>query len=60
MQNSHLNNGTLALTYLPNLARPYDLELIFTEFGHQGAQFWIVFTIGHLSDQILWKKVQGH
>ncbi len=35
MQNSHFNNRTLALTYLPDLAQPYDLEPIFTEFGHQ-------------------------
>ena len=34
---SHLNNGTLALPYLTYLARPYDLEIFFTEFGHQGA-----------------------
>ena len=27
MQNSHCNNGTLGLTYLTNLPRPYDLEL---------------------------------
>ncbi len=36
-QNSHFNNGTLTLTYLPNLAWPYDLELIFTEFCEN---FW--------------------
>ncbi len=39
MQFSHFNDGTLTLTYLPNLVRPYDLELIFTEFGHQVAKF---------------------
>ncbi len=34
MQNSHCNNGSLALTYLTNLARPYDLEPFLTKFGH--------------------------
>ncbi len=32
VNSKELNNGTLALTYLPNLAWPYDLELISTEF----------------------------
>ena len=27
MQNSHCNNGTLGLTYLTKLLRPYDIEL---------------------------------
>ncbi len=45
------NDGRLALTYLTNLARPYNFELIFTEFGQQDA---------HLIDQILCKRVQGH
>ena len=39
MQFSHCNNGTLALTYFTNLARPYDLELFFMKVGHRGAQF---------------------
>ncbi len=47
---SHFNFGTFALPYLTYLARPYDLEHLFTEFGHQGARFWMV----------MWKKVQGH
>ncbi len=32
MQNSHCNNGNLALTYLTNLLRPYDRELFFHKF----------------------------
>ncbi len=39
MQFSHCNNGSLALTYLTNLWRPYDLELFLTKFGLWGAQF---------------------
>ncbi len=30
---SHFNNGSLALTYLTNLVRPYDLEPFLTKFG---------------------------
>ncbi len=33
MQFSHFNNGSLALTYLTNLPRPYDFELFFTKYG---------------------------
>ncbi len=36
MQNSHFNNGTLALTYLPNLVRPYTRES-FPQFLHNRA-----------------------
>ncbi len=34
MQYLHFNNGSMGLTYLTDLAQPYDLELICTEFGH--------------------------
>ena len=54
MQNSHFNNGTFALTYLPNLAWPYDFELIFTEFGNSGAQFLklVAMSLGRLELQV--------
>ncbi len=45
-QNSHFIKGSLALTYLNDLAQPCELDLIFT--------------IGHFSDQIFVEKVQGH
>ncbi len=49
MQFSHCNNGTLASTYLTNLAQPYDLELFFTKLGHRRARHQSpVITMGKL------------
>ena len=46
-QISHFNNGTLALPYLTYLARPYDLELFFTEFGHPNLPNFKQLSCGH-------------
>ena len=45
MEFSNFNNMSLAFTYSTNLPQPYDLELISTEFGHRGAQFWKIYKL---------------
>ena len=40
MQFSHFNNRTLGSTYLTNLPRPYDLQLIFTKLTIQNWAPW--------------------
>ncbi len=60
MQFSHFYNGSLALTYLTNLVRPYDLEPFFKQNLVAEVPNFEKFKVGHLSDQIPWKKVQGH